>query len=327
MNDPAPDLCLVSRIPRDAAGLTVLAYLTARFRYRTQDQWRAELFAGRIRVDGRPVAGYHTLRAGAELAYLTLHREPYANEAVVLLHHAGGFVVADKPAHLPMHADGPFVRRTFVQIVRELARDPALQLVHRLDRETSGLCVAASDQTARSHLQRQFAASTVAKTYLAIVRGELHGSFVIEAPIGRSATSRIALRRSAAADARDAQPARTAFEVLAVAAGRSLVRCRPTSGRTHQIRVHLEAHGAPLLGDKLYGHPDDHYLAFVERVKRDGDARLVAPGEPDRHLLHASDLAFVAPAGEQPIAFHCDPPADFAAWLPDSDLPTPGVIR
>ncbi len=315
------NLRLASRIPRHAAGGTVLDYLTQRFRYRSAAAWRDEIEAGRVRLEGRPAKPSDLLRAGVELVWETVHREPFANVAVRVLQRGAGFVLVDKPAHLPAHADGPFVRRTLVQISRDLVANQRLQLVHRLDRETSGLCVLAGDDPTRRHLQRQFAEGAVAKTYLAIVRGELQSDFTVDAPIGRAAASSIALRRSAAADARDPQPARTEFAVIARGGGRTLLRCHPATGRTHQIRVHLEACGAPLLGDKLYGHPDAHYLAFVERVKREGDARRVPAGEPDRHLLHASDLAFTDPADGTTVRCHCEPPADFTAWLPPDAAP------
>ncbi len=305
---------LRSRIPKRAHGLTLLDYLLQRFRYLDRAAWLAELSAGRLSLDGEIAKAEQRLRAGEELCFRKIQREPEVSRDLRVVHTSPGFVVVEKPAHLPMHSDGPFVRNTLVHMLRSGSL-PEAELVHRLDRETSGLCVVARTKVARQLLERQFVTGTVVKTYLALVRGEVANDFVVEAAIGHSAHSSISLRRSAEPDARDARPARTDFLVQQRQPGVTLLRCVPHTGRTHQIRVHLELAGHALLGDKLYGRPDAEYLDFVTRVKNGKDARVVAAGEPNRQLLHAAELAFDDPDTGVRVHFTSALPDDFAIWL------------
>ncbi|MCC7066399.1 MAG: RluA family pseudouridine synthase [Planctomycetes bacterium] len=312
---PAPDLELRSRVPKQAHGLPLLDYLLQRFRYQDRTAWLREFAAGRLLLDGRPAEPMQRLRTGAELLYRKQHQEPEVSRDVRVLHRARTYAIVEKPAHLPMHSDGPFVRNTLVHILRT-GEFPQAELVHRLDRETSGLLVIAHDKVSRSHFERQFAQGLVAKEYLAVVRGVVPEDFTVDAPIGHSCTSSISLRRSAAPDALQTQPARTDFAIEQRLADRTLLRCKPHTGRTHQIRVHLEHRGFPLLGDKLYGRPDADYLAFVARVKAGGDARTVASGEPDRQLLHAAALTLEDPETGQRVRFTSPLPPDVLRWLP-----------
>lgn len=314
MGDPT-ELTLRSRVPAAAAGSTLLDYLAARFRYLGRDAWQAELAAGRVRLDGDAACADAVVRAGMQLQWRRIGVEPYAGGQPVVLHQDEALVVVDKPAHLPVHADGPFVRATLVQRLRESLQAPRLMLVHRLDRETSGVCVLARTAAARAGLLRQFADGSIGKVYHAVVRGRVEADFSVELPIGRAHESRIALRRTTGADAADARPATTRFFVVARGPAATLLRCEPTTGRTHQIRVHLESAGHPVLGDKLYGRPDADYLAFVQRVKASGDARQVPSGEPDRQLLHASELSLRHPVTGTRCVFAAPLPAAFGAWL------------
>jgi len=313
---PSPGLQLASRIPADAHGSALIDYLLARFRYHDRSAWLGELRAGRLTVDGVKVLADHRLRAGASLVYTKVHREPEVPLDLPIIYDDAALLVVAKPALLPMHADGPFIRHTLIHVVRTTLGLPDAHLVHRLDRETSGVVVVAKSGPVRAVLERQFAAGEVEKTYQAIVSGAVAADFRVDAPIGHAAHSTIALRRSAAPDARDPRQAATDFAVERRGADRTLLRCTPHTGRTHQIRVHLEHAGHPLLGDKLYGCPDAHYLEFVARVKAGGDPRDLRPGHPPRQLLHAAEIAFAHPLDGTPVRFRADPPADFAAWSP-----------
>jgi RluA family pseudouridine synthase len=320
MREPpaADELELRSRVPPHAAGARLLDYLLQRFPYHDRDAWRREIDAGRLRLGNRVLTAEARLPAGGQLVYRRVHREPPVDDRIEVLHADGAIVVVRKPAHLPMHADGPFVRHTLIHLVRTRLQAPQLQLVHRLDRETSGVCVLAHSAAVRERLRRQFAAGTVHKAYLAVVRGAAADDFVCDLPIGRAAGSAVALRRAAGAGAVDAKPARTTVTVLRRGPARALVRCVPQTGRTHQVRVHLEAMALPVLGDKLYGRPDADYLRFVARVKAGQPATATDPDEPDRQLLHAEELTFDHPATGERTSYRDDMPAEFAPWLADT---------
>lgn len=312
---PSDDLELRSRVPPRFDGVRLLEYLLQRFPYLDRAGWQREIEAGRLTRNGRPLAAADLLAAGHRLCYRRAHTEPPVDDTITVLHDDASIVVVRKPAHLPMHADGPFIRHTLIHLLQTRLSAPDLQLVHRLDRETSGLCVLARSAAARDHLRQQFAAGTVHKAYLALVRGVADADFDVELPIGRSAVSRISLRRAAGDQAIEAKPAHTRFELLRRGAGWSLLRCLPRTGRTHQIRVHLESAGLPILGDKLYGRPDADYLGFVQRVKAGGSAQQVDDGGPGRQLLHAAELVFTHPARSDRVQFVDDLPADFEPWL------------
>jgi 23S rRNA pseudouridine1911/1915/1917 synthase len=178
-----------------------------------------------------------------------------------------------------------------------LARDPASAalpragIVHRLDKDTSGLMVVGRTLAAVTALTRAIAAREVQRRYLAIAQGvPKHERWTIEAPIGRDPKVRTRMAVVASGKA-----ARTDVERIVASKGFAALRCTLHSGRTHQIRVHLAAQGLPLVGDRLYG------------------------GAPalgmERQALHAALLAFAHPRSGERLAFESAPPGDFAhAW-------------
>ena len=168
-------------------------------------------------------------------------------------------------------------------------------IVHRLDKDTSGLMVVALTEIAQTHLVRQLQERTVLREYVALCHGFLQGADVIDAPIGRD--GRVPVRMSTQ-NAIAPRQARTHYEVLEQGlldrgVAISAVQCRLETGRTHQIRVHLSSIGHPLLGDELYG-----------------GKQLVGA---ERQMLHARALAFVDPKTQATISARCEPPADFQA--------------
>jgi 23S rRNA pseudouridine1911/1915/1917 synthase len=305
----------------------LLAWLTERFRYLDEASWRVEIRAGRVRLAGELVAPETPLRAGTALSWQRGSSEPWVRSDITILHEDDHVLVVDKPPHLPVHADGAFVRHTLVAILTErLAPRPRPRVVHRLDRETSGVVVLARTRGAAQRLTAAFRGDlddargpAAVKTYLAVVHGRVDPArcAVLEAAIGRDPTSRVSLRRCARPDAVDPQPARTEVEVLAALDDdRTLVRLHPRTGRTHQLRVHLEAAGHPIVGDKLYGRTDADYLRFVEYVKAGGrpDDPEVAPS-PGRCLLHAESLTVRDRPDGEPRTFHAPVPTDLRRAL------------
>lgn len=309
-------LVLRSRVPPQAAGQTLLGYLVARFPYHDRAGWNAQILAGRLSVDGVVARSDVRLRQGATVAYTRTAPEPFVEDRIDELHEDAELLVVDKPPHLPMHADGPFIRSTLVQLLRRRRDEPGLALVHRLDRETSGICVLSRTPAARACLLAQFAAATPRKEYVALAHGHVAADFCCELPIGRARDSVVTMRFAAGARAQAAVPATTNFTVLAHGPAATLLRCEPRTGRTHQIRVHLEAVGHPIVGDKLYGRTDDEFLVFVRAVRQTGDGRVAcSPGSPHRQLLHASALSFTHPATGRPVTFRSPLPPLFAEWL------------
>jgi 23S rRNA pseudouridine1911/1915/1917 synthase len=168
---------------------------------------------------------------------------------------------------------------------------PRAGIVHRLDKDTSGVMVVGKTLQAVTALSRAIAAREVKREYMAMVHGAVRQpSFVVELPLARDPKSRVRMAVVASG-----KPARTDVELVASTPVCSAVRCRLHTGRTHQIRVHLASGGHPLLADTLYG------------------------GKPllgmERQALHAARLAFTHPMSGQAMAFEAVPPSDFAqAW-------------
>ncbi len=200
-------------------------------------------------------------------------------------------IVVDKPAGLVMHPgagvrDGTLVNGLLSRFP-ELAGLPRAGIVHRLDKETSGLVLVGRTLQSHTRLVRALAARAVGRRYLVVVAGEVGTAFSVEAPIARHPVLRT--RMAVVAGGR---PARTDVRPLARVNGSSLLEATLHSGRTHQIRVHLAHAGYPLLGDPVYG---------------------VARSELSRQALHAWHLAFED--GGSPVTVASPPPPDLRAAL------------
>jgi 23S rRNA pseudouridine1911/1915/1917 synthase len=271
-----------------------------------RSQVQALIERDQVLVDGRPVAKSHRLRAGSVVECLgepeiDTRAEPDASVAVDVRYADDDVIVVAKPAGVVVHPGAGHSSGTLVQGL--LARYPALAavgdesrpgIVHRLDRDTSGLMVVARSDRAYHSLVRQLAAREVERLYVALVWGRLASPRgLIDAPIGRSEARRT---RMAVRDA--GKPARTSYEVKREFTDPvcSLLECRLETGRTHQIRVHLAAIGHPVVGDGTYG----------------GTRQPIAL---DRPFLHAAVLAFTHPASGERVRFEEPLPAELDAVL------------
>jgi RluA family pseudouridine synthase len=240
------------------------------------------------------------------IGWLPRH-EPRLDLVLRVLARGPGWLACDKPAGLPVHPAGRVRDNSVIRLLRRQEALESLALVHRLDRETTGvLLVAAEPRTARL-LSLAFARGEVGKEYLAVVAGDVvEPAGRIDLPIGDDETSRALARRRAGCG----QPARTDWRVERRFGDRTLLRVFPHTGRRHQIRVHLAAIGHPVLGDPLYGRSDEEWLALVLHAR---DPRRERPG-PRRQLLHCARLVFPDPAASSSAArfvvVDAPPPSD-----------------
>jgi 23S rRNA pseudouridine1911/1915/1917 synthase len=204
-------------------------------------------------------------------------------------------IVVDKPAGLVVHPGAG--NRTGTLMNALLAHAPALAavpragIVHRLDKDTTGLLVVAKTAEAHTNLVRQLAARAVEREYLALVDGVVARDGEVDAPIGRHRTARTRMAVTARG-----KPARTRYRVLERFAGATLLSVRLETGRTHQIRVHLRAIGHPLMGDPTYG-------------KRGAKLEL------SRQALHAARLALIHPVRGDRREWHAPLPTDMRAAI------------
>jgi 23S rRNA pseudouridine1911/1915/1917 synthase len=247
------------------------------------------------------------LSAQAEVVAAEVAPEPQPELSLRVAFEDAAVVILDKPAGMPSHPLQPGERGTAANFLVArypecLATNPAALreggLVHRLDVETSGLLAAARTPEAHQELRAAFTARAVDKRYLAAVSGPLADEGEIEFPVAHApgdARKMIALGSDDEAARLKARPARTSFKVLERKGDASLLEVRIDTGVMHQIRVHLSAVGAPILGDALYGGPPSPGLT--------------------RQFLHAAKLGFISPASGQRIEAESPLPEDLArAW-------------
>ncbi|WP_420475113.1 RluA family pseudouridine synthase [Noviherbaspirillum sp. ST9] len=280
-----------------------LSQLLPEFSRSRLQQW---IDSGHVTVDGQPARGKTTM-LGDETIVVEPQEAPEEQAfkpeemPLAIVHEDKAIVVIDKPAGLVVHpAAGNWTGTLLNGLLHHapaLASVPRAGIVHRLDKETSGLMVVAKTLQAQTDLVRQLQARTVKREYLALVWGQPQVSGRIEAAIGRHPRDRV---KMAVSHQESAKPAVTHYNRLATGSldGRpvSLIKCRLETGRTHQIRVHMQSIGFGLVGDPLYGKP---HLASVF----------------PRQALHAFRLGLVHPASGKDLEWMADLPADFAGLL------------
>ncbi|HUU08703.1 MAG TPA: RluA family pseudouridine synthase [Dehalococcoidales bacterium] len=256
---------------------------------------------GKIRVNDRLAKASARLNINDRVDIVVPEAPPtfLSPEAIPLniVYQDDDLLVIDKPPGLIVYPAPGHPSHTLVNAI--IARFPELPgdslrpgIVHRLDKDTSGLMVVAKNSSAQQDLASQFKAHLVSKTYLALVKGHLTPERgAIDAAIGRDPHNR--QRMAVVTQGREA---RTEYQVINYIGKHTLLEVRPKTGRTHQIRVHLAAIGFPVVGDKIYGVKSP-FLA--------------------RQFLHASRLGFTHPTTHEYVEFTSDLPADLAQALED----------
>ena len=300
MNPPQPTATVKLSVPSSATGLRLDRFLAAQLTQFSRARLQQLIRHGFVRRNGAPTRPRDLVRSGDEIELNEPPPEKIDNqpEAIPLfiLFEDDDLIVINKPAGLVVHPGAGHKQHTLVNAL--LHHCPNLSsiggkerpgIVHRLDKETSGCLVVAKNDATHRALSAQFAARTVEKIYLALVRGKLHrAKGVIEEKIGRHPVHR---QRMSVASTRG-RAAKTEYRVTRSNEKFSLVECGLHSGRTHQVRVHLHHLGHPVLGDKIY-------------------APTTAKDFP-RQMLHAWKLGFEHPRRKQWMNFEAPIPSDFA---------------
>ena len=280
------------------------AFLASSLDGLTRSQATRLIESGEVAVNGRAVGKSYKLAGGEDIAVTLPEPEPveavpqdipldvvYEDADVIVVNKPSGMVVHPAPGH----PDGTLVNALLYHCAGTLSGiGGALRpgIVHRIDRDTSGLIIAAKNDAAHQYLSAQLADHTLARTYECIVVGALREDRgTVDAPIARHPTDR--KRMAVVAGGREAV---THWEVIARYPGYTHVRCRLETGRTHQIRVHMAYIGHPILGDTVYG------------------AKKEVPGLTGQ-CLHAVGLRFLHPRTHEIVELSCPLPDEFTRML------------
>ena len=300
---PADAPAIAHRVPAECAGMRLDQALARMLPEHSRSRLKAWIDAQRVTVDGRAWDAKRRVAGGERVDVTPIETAGVAgddaaeNIAIDIAFEDAAIIVLRKPAGLVVHPGSGNRAGTLLNALLHhhpgLAALPRAGIVHRLDKDTSGLLVIAKTPEAHTDLVRQLAARMVTRDYLAVARGDVTRATIVDAPIGRHPTQRTTMAVVARGKA-----ARTHVRIVERFGVATLLRCTLETGRTHQIRVHLAAIGHPLIGDPAYGP------GHVAGVPAFG-----------RQALHATRLGLVHPTTREPMAWEAPPPADLAALI------------
>jgi len=276
----------------DATGQTLLAYLTATRLHSAENDWASRIERGEVEVDGIRAREGVRLHSGQTV---TWNRppwdEPEVPTAFDIVFEDDSIIVLNKPSGLPTMPAGGFLEQTLLTLIRQ--QYPGASPLHRLGRHTSGLVLFARTHDAASQLARSWRDHEVKKTYRTLGLGSTRTEmFVIDVPIGPVSHPRLGTVHAAR---EDGKPSHSVAVVLEQRDDQTLFRVDITTGRPHQIRIHMAYAGHPLIGDPLY--------AAGGELKR-------YPGLPGDggYLLHAHNLQFTHPVTAERLSVTATPP-------------------
>ena len=255
--------------------------------------WQKYIKAGHVSVNQRVVTAPKFEVDETDEIAVKLPEQEQTSAELPVLYEDDDVMVVNKPSGLLTHAKGGLsTEPTVAEIIRPktsfASGTDRPGIVHRLDRDTSGVLIIAKTADAATHLQRQFAQRTAKKTYLAVTDGVPKlAAAKIDLPIGRNPSAPSTFRVDP-----NGKPAQTTYRVLAATDAQALVELKPTTGRTHQLRVHMAYLNTPILGDRVYGKPN-----------------------ASRLTLYAHKLEITLPSGEQ-TTFEAAAPEEFRQSFP-----------
>lgn len=301
-------------VPEDAAGWRLDRTLATLVPTLSRERLKSLISAGSVTRDTVLVRDPATkVKAGDTYQIVVPDPRPTHNAAqdipLVIAFEDEHLIVVDKPAGLVVHPacgnlDGTLVNALLHHCRGSLSGIGGVErpgIVHRIDKDTSGLLVAAKTDRAHAGLAKQFADHSIDRRYKAVVSGHPRPpSGTVDAPLGRSPSNR---KKMAIVSPGNGKRAVTHYRTIETLDGATLVECRLETGRTHQVRVHMASIGHPLLGDPAYGRPSREQRQLLDSLGF------------QRQALHAARLGFVHPVTSQTLAFESNIPADMQGLL------------
>jgi 23S rRNA pseudouridine1911/1915/1917 synthase len=304
-------ITLTCEVDAYRSGWTIVRFLAHRFKYHTAERWASRVDGGWVLLNGTRVSRDSAVKKGDSVTYTIFHSEPEVDLRYEIVYEDEHLLAISKSGNIPVHACGVYIRNTLIATLKNIYGE-SLNLAHRLDRETSGLTLLTKSAEAARVLGKMFEKGEVSKLYTAVVHGRVReASFEVNAPIGKVMEElparpdrllesdlvddgpRYATRRRV--DLERGKPAVTRFEVERYVGDCTIVRAIPLSGRTNQIRVHLDYVGHPVVGDKVY-----------KPRRPSGADELIS-----RQALHCRELRFTHPVEREIMRLEAPYPEDF----------------
>ena len=302
----------VTEIPREFAGQRADVFLSGLLTELSRSSIKRHIEQGNILIDRKTFKPSKIISGGESLSVKIPPPEPCGVEGeeidIEVIYEDSDIIVVNKPAGMVVHPGAGVKSGTLVNALIHMCGDLSgiggkmrPGIVHRLDKETSGVMVVAKNDQSHGSLSDQFKTRETKKEYTAIVSGEMKkNSGVFSSPIGRSPSNRVKMTSFSKAG-RDAE---TRWEVVERLRGATLVSAWPRTGRTHQIRVHFSENGFPVLADKVYG-------GKKSRPRNSGTSEALIK----RHALHAKRLGFTHPVTQKRIEFSAEIPEDMVSTI------------
>ena len=279
----------------------LIDFLLRRFPYHSKEDWILRLEAGSLTVDGNKAKPNLILRTGMNVGYdRPREDEPKVDTSYKIIFEDDYLVAVEKNGNLPIAEGGRFLKNTLKYILEEEEGYKELFPVHRLDRETSGVVVIAKTKEVATLMGKKFVKGEPTKEYHAVLKGVLEEERLVEVKMGKIKVAnddktRVRVRQIIKEDGKDSK---TKFTPLKNNGEATLVKIELFTGRTHQIRLHAEYMGHPVVGDKLYGQSDERFVQIVKEII----PPIFEPfGIIPRQLLHASSLSFLHPVTAEPV--------------------------
>ncbi len=282
-----------STVPGNVKNLELVTYLTSRFTYLTNHQWRERILEGRFLRNGEPCTPATCVNAGDNICYLMPDfQEPPADLSYSITYEDEFLLGINKTGNLLVHRAGKSIRSNLIYHLRHVHKPAYTEahIINRLDRETSGVILVAKNGNILPKFQELFARREIKKTYLAIVNGAIpFEDKHIDVPIGKDLEA-FAVQKFCA-NGENPKTASTYLRLLKVWDKKySLVELKPLTGRTHQLRVHMAHLGHVIVGDKLYGLSNQKYRQWRENPDAFKDIFPIS-----RHALHCRQVEFRHP--------------------------------
>ena len=273
----------------EANELRLDIFLAKRFNYHSRSEWQKAVQDGEILINGRTTKASRILHTGEKIAFVPKEPlpEPPVDTNYQILERTPNYIAVNKPGNLPCHPSGIFFKHTLWYLMKEdLGCD--LHIITRLDRETSGVVLAALNSETASRMTQDMMSGKIEKHYYSIVHGKFEQKIHAKGYLSNDPDAVVhKKRRFTANEVSESESSDTLLLPVACDGTFSLVEARPQTGRLHQIRATLCSLGFPLAGDKLYGIDETFFLRFIEDSLTEEDrAELILSGQ----ALHAAEL-------------------------------------